>query len=83
MTALERFRGHASLSEAMDFYLEYNHPQSGSCILSDLLEQYLEAKRKANRRERTLQDIRSRLGRFQAEYGDTPVHEITTPMIEG
>lgn len=82
MTALERLHGHSSLTEAADFYLDHNSPEAASCTVSELVDRYIEAKRKANRRERTIADIRSRLGQFRADYGDTLVHEVTTTMIE-
>ena len=41
MTARRRLRGHASLTEAVDFYLAYNNPHGETWIMSELLTQYL------------------------------------------
>ena len=82
LTAMERLNGRGSLTEAADYYLSHTEPEGGSRTVSQVIEEYLEAKRLANRRERTIGDIKARMGHFASEHGEENVHDITTRTIE-
>ena len=82
ITALDKLPKHSSLSQAVDFYLQHTQPTGGSFTVTQVLEEYLEAKTKANRREQTLKGIRGRIGRFARQFGDVPVHQISTHDVE-
>lgn len=83
MTALDLLPGSTSLTEAVQFYAKHIAPEGDQRTVSGLLEEYVAEKEKANRREATVKEIRTRLGRFAVDYGDRPVHEITTGNILG
>jgi len=80
LTALEAFQklGAIPLDHAVEFYLRHHRPVGGTRLLKDLLDDYLEAKTKAGRRPDTLTDIKCRIGKLAATFGDRPVHTITT-----
>lgn len=80
--AFQRLDGQASLTEAIDFFLAHHNPSGGQRTVSELLGEYVESKKKANRRKRTIDQIVTMIGNFAREYGDTPVHKITTHDLE-
>lgn len=81
-TALEMLKGRASLITAVDFYINHTTPPGGKRTVDALLAEYLKTKRDAGRREPTIVDIKHRIGKLAEDYGNTPVHEITTEDLE-
>ncbi len=71
-----------SLVEVARFYVEHAVPHAGQVTVCELLYEYLEAKKQANRRRRTIEDIRSRVGRFAATHGQQHVHTITNAVVQ-
>jgi len=80
--ALERLDGKATISETVDFFLLHSRGEGGTATARELFDAYLEDRRRAGRRERTIDDIRYRLGRFADDFEDTAVHEIGTAALE-
>jgi integrase len=72
----------ASLDDAVGFYMRHHRPAGGVRTVVELLGEYVTAKRKSMRRERTIKDIRSRMGRFAETFGNHHVHMITPADIE-
>ena len=80
--ALDLLPRNATLTDAVRFYADHVEPEGGPKTVSALLDDYLKDKERANRREATIKEIRSRIGRFAEEFGASPVHAITTRDIE-
>lgn len=74
--------GQATLQEAVDFFLAHHNPTGGQRTVAELLKEFIDAKTKANRRATTVRDMQYKIGKFAAEFGDTPVHKVTTHDIE-
>jgi integrase len=64
------------------FFLLHSRGEGGTATARELFDAYLEDRRRAGRRERTIDDIRYRLGRFADDFEDTAVHEIGTAALE-
>ena len=78
-----------SLVECAEFYLKYNRPVSGDITLRDLTEKFIEArkaglgvKRGRPLRQRSLDDLRSRLGKFNLTFGSRLMKDVSTGEIE-
>lgn len=69
------------LLEAAKFYVRHHKPTGGVRTVKELMDEYHETKRKANRRPATLGDIRSRIGSLARSFGDRHVHTLTTSEI--
>lgn len=82
ITALDKLPRRSTLTQAVEFYLKHTRPVGGSFTVDQVLEEYLDAKRKANRREQTLKGIKTHIGRFARQHGSAPVHEISSHDIE-
>ena len=80
--AYEILNGAGSLIDAVEFFVAHACPDGGHITVKQLLELFVEAKTQAGRREATLHNIRVRVGRFAHDFGDTPVHRITTHDLE-
>lgn len=70
------------LQNAVDYFVRHNNPQGGIKTVSELLTGYIAVKEKGNRRQRTITDVRTRIGKFAKEWGAQPVHAITSKDIE-
>jgi len=53
----------ATLLEAARFYMERHFPEGGNRTVDELVEEYIESRRRVERRPATLRDIRGTLGR--------------------
>lgn len=82
LTAFDKLSGHASLTDAAEFFMSHTAPGGGTRTVSEVLEEYLDTKKRANRRASTLSDIKMRIGRFADRFGDSPVHTVTTHDLE-
>ena len=82
MSALDELDGRGTLVDAVRFYVEHSSPVAGQRTVTEVFEEYLEGKRKANRRKQTLVDVKMRIGRLATDLGDRPVHQITTHDLE-
>jgi len=71
-----------SLTDAVSFFLAHQSPEGGQKTVSELFQEYIESKIRANRRPRTISDIRHRIGKLAEDFGDTPIHEITAYDLE-
>jgi hypothetical protein len=83
LRAFERLKDTGySLEDAAAFLLEHGAGDRESVTIQKLYEAYLQDRIDANRSDRTIQDIRNRLGRFAADLGDKPAHETTKKTLE-
>jgi integrase len=80
--ALEILRDRATLDEAAAFWLREKDAVHSDLSVSDLVEQYLAAKRASNRRGKTVSTIAYRLHRFSRIYGDHAVSAIEPAMVD-
>jgi integrase len=78
-----------SLVECVEFYLKHNQPVSGDIKVGDLTDKFLEArkaglgvKRGRPLRQRSLDDLQSRLGKFNLTFGSRLTKDVLTGEIE-
>jgi integrase len=71
-----------TLRDATDHYLTFLRALSKSCNVADLVAELLKAKKSDGASERYLSDLKSRLGRFAADFNGTLVATITGPQID-
>lgn len=79
----------ASLVDCVAFYLKHNQPVSGDIQVSELTEIFLNArmaglgaKRGRPLRQRSLDDLRARLGKFNLLFGSRLMKDVVTGEIE-
>ncbi len=72
-----------SLISAARFAVKHLKPPAGEITVQDLLTQFLEEKATMNLRERSLRDLRSRLGIFANTFGHSQVKDISQKEIKG
>jgi integrase len=81
--AHDRLAAHGkTLADATDFYCKHLDAIQRSCTLNELVTGFLQNKELDGKRERTIQDFRNRLGRFQRKFGGQSVAAITTRDCE-
>ena len=84
LQALNILRGtEISLISAARFAVKHLKPPGGEITVQDLLTQFLDEKAAMNLRERSLRDLRSRLGIFANTFGQRQVKDISQKDIEG
>jgi integrase len=71
-----------SLAEVTRAYLAQVAPEGGERTVAQVVEEYITAKKRANRRARTISDSRSRMGLFAKTWGETPLNLICTVDLE-
>lgn len=79
----------ASLVDCVEFYLKHNRPVSGDIPVSELVEIFLNArkagiggKRGRPLRQRSLDDLRARLGKFNLLFGTRLMKDMVASEIE-
>jgi integrase len=72
----------ATVREAAQFFADYLSRTAKSATITELRDQFIEAKRADGRGSRYLGDLRSRLGRFSEDYAETKVAAITGPEVD-
>ena len=72
--------GRASLADAAQLWLDQN-PDGGAVLVSDIGDKYLAELSRRNARPITLIDAKTRVNRFVADHGSTPVTSITPAVI--
>ncbi|HMP75786.1 MAG TPA: tyrosine-type recombinase/integrase [Kiritimatiellia bacterium] len=82
LAALDVLAGRGTLESAARFYIQHAAPAS-AIPCADLLDQYVEAIRAANRRPRTITDVEGKLRPFMDAHGKTTVQSITIQSVEG
>lgn len=82
VVALNILSGRGSLADAASFYTEHHDPDGGKRTVTELFDEYVSSRIKAERRERTIRDIKQRLGSFKDDFLDVPVDQITTADME-
>jgi integrase len=78
-----------SLVDCVDFYLKHNRPVNGDITVNDLADMFLDArkaglgaKRGRPLRERSLQDLQSRLSKFNLLFGSRLMKDVGVGEIE-
>ena len=74
--ALEILAGAASLKMAARSFVKRN-PSGGTHTVRDTIREYLEEAEADNLRPKSIQDLRNRLGRFEAAFGERSIPDIT------
>lgn len=80
--ALGILNGTATLEAAADFLMRHSVAGEAGKPVREVVADFLQAKRGANRRPDTLRDSESRLGCFVATFGDRPLGTITLLDLE-
>lgn len=78
-----------SLVNCVEFYLKHNQPVSGDITIVELTKKFLEArkaglgvKRGRPLRQRSIEDLRARLGKFNLLFGSRLMKDLVTGEIE-
>ncbi|MCB1065610.1 MAG: site-specific integrase [Verrucomicrobiae bacterium] len=71
-----------SVRQALDFAIGHHLQLQSSVPVSQLIEEFQREKRDSGASVRYCQDLRSRLGRFERNFGDRQVSTITSIEIE-
>jgi integrase len=71
-----------TLPDATDFYLAYLEAANRSISVNVLIDEFTKSRVHARASETHLADLRYRLGRFSASFGETPVRTLTTHTLE-
>ena len=78
-----------SLVDCVEFYLKHNRPVSGDIAVNDLADMFLEArkaglgaKRGRPLRQRSLDDLRARLSKFNLLFGSRLMKDLVAAEIE-
>ncbi len=71
-----------SLTDAVDYYLRHATPAGGERKISELVVEFIAAKRKAGRREEYLRIQASVLGLFSKKFPEAHAHEINSHDVD-
>lgn len=80
--ALKELNGRGCLLKAAKFYMRHTSPEGGQRTAGELYQEFIKAKQQSGRRQRTLEDIRHRIGFYVRDFENTPLHEITTHDLD-
>jgi len=80
-TALATLQGVATLAESAEFFVAHAKAARQAPSSQTIFAEYVEAKKSANRRQRTIYGIQNQIGRFVASCPDKKITEITTRDI--
>lgn len=70
-----------NLRQAVEFAIDHFKKAQKSCTVSELKERVIFEKERAGQSDRYIQDLRSRLGRFEEEFGNRIVSTVTRDEI--
>jgi len=79
--AIDLMGGRASLVDAARYWSEAHKAPGREILVAELLKEYLESKRKLNRRPQTIYEIENKLGVYFRRGQITYLHEITRDQI--
>jgi len=71
-----------SLSDAIAYFLRHAQPKAGKITVAALKEEFLQVKTKANKKPRYLKELRCKLKRFAATFGEMFINEINRAKFE-
>jgi len=77
---LAPFKG--SLTDAVDFYLAHLEASRKSCTIAELVQDYLASKSRSQKRKRHLDDLKSRLRRFNEHFAQQVASCVKAKDIE-
>lgn len=72
----------ASLMDAAKFYAKHFSPEGGDLATTDLVARYIKQKGLKKLRDRSMQDLEHRLGRFTEAFGSRLVRELSSDEIK-
>lgn len=72
----------ASLTEAVDHYVKHVLAYRNAPVVKELVDRLIADAKSADRRERTIMDLQSRLGQFAATFGNRRLSTITLPELQ-
>ena len=70
-----------TIREALDYAIDYRRRSQKSATVATLIAEVIDARRKAGRSDRYLEDLENRLGRFRDDFGERIVATITRDEI--
>ena len=79
---LQAYRG-ATLTAAVEYYIAHYLNLREAPPVQAMIARLLDEKKASNCRPRTLEDLRSRWGKFAEWFGDRPLSEITSEEFTG
>ena len=82
MEALKLLDDRNTLCGAVQHYLDHAFPDGGRQTVAELIPDYLESKKRAGRRERTLKDAEFRLKPFVVAFGDRYINDVGARDVE-
>jgi integrase len=82
ITSLDKLGGKHTLNEAVDFFLEYSRPQGQTRTVPQLLDEYVQDRKDAERRPRSIKDIENNLKSFADAFRDKSAHLISTEDLK-
>jgi len=72
-----------SIWDAARYYNQHVLRYKNSPPVSEIVQRLIDDRESLNRRDRTIADLRSRLGIFADTFGDSKLHEITLDELKG
>lgn len=69
-----------TLTGAVDFWRKHAAPANASTV-AQVKDELIDAATRANRRPRTIYELKNKLASFVEEFGDAPAAQVTTPDI--
>lgn len=80
--AIGQLKGGATIQDAVKFFIEHSQAKGGNKTVQAVYDEYIPAKRAANRRERSIGDMIHYLALMLNKFGKRPVNSITTADLE-
>ena len=81
--ARELLQRRVPLQKAARFWVSHNEARTSSKALSELLDEYVEARTRGNLREASLKEIRNKVGNFVKAFAKLQPHMLTPKDIKG
>jgi integrase len=82
VAATDRLQGNGTIEQAVSYFIKNARLDSDAVTLGVAYERYYSGKEKANRRPRTLEEIRYKLGRLVSGREELLVHMISTEELD-
>jgi len=77
MTALEVLGDIATLEDAARYYITHRGPEGGSHTTGQVIDEYIKDGRENNLRDKSIEDLQVRLGRFAKSFGTRPICDVS------
>ena len=80
--AQQQLAGKGSIHQAIEFFLEHARPESAVVTIGRTYEEYYQAKIKAGRRPRTIEEVKYKLGRLLRDREEAWIHLVTSRELD-